>query len=449
MIYDLAIIGAGPAGADTAEYAAAQGLSVVLFEKNKVGGVCLNEGCIPTKTLLHSAHLYSQAQQGRKYAISASDVNLELSKLMARKTKILKKLGAGIKMSLEQHGVRLVCEGARLLERRDEGFVLEAGGDTYMARKVILATGSEAFIPPIEGLEEGSYWTAREALEVKELPQRLVVIGAGVIGMEFVSFFNTMGVEVSVVEMLPKILGPVDGELSEELRQVFEKRGVKFYLSTRVEAIRDGIVYARNEEGSIELQADRVLISVGRRPVMRDLGLETLGVACARGAVVVNEYMQTNVPGLYAIGDLNGTSMLAHTATREGVVAVDHIVGERPEPMSYRAIPGIVYTDPEIASVGKTEEELRAEGVEYRVHHVPMTLSGRFVIENEMGSGTCKLLTDTSGHLLGAHLLGNVSSEILTPAIMAVEQGMTLRELSRFVFPHPTIGEILRLAALH
>lgn len=450
MIYDLAIIGAGPGGADTAEYAASQGLSVVLFEKNKVGGVCLNEGCIPTKTLLHSAHIYAKALEGRKYAVSASDVSLELSKLMARKTKILKKLGAGIKMSLEKHGVELINAEVRLAGKQGDLFTVEtAEGATYQARKVILATGSEAFVPPIEGLQEGAYWTAREALEVKELPEKLVVIGAGVIGMEFVSFFNTMGVDVTVVEMLPKILGPVDGEISEELRAAFAKRGVKFHLCTRVTAIRDGIVYATNEGGELELPADKVLISVGRRAVTRGLGLESLGITCERGAVVVDEYMQTNIPGIYAIGDLNGTSMLAHTATREGVIAVDHIIGTKAQPMSYRAIPGIVYTDPEIASVGKTEEELRAEGIEYQVHRVPMTLSGRFVIENEMGSGVCKLLTDTEGRLIGAHLIGNASSEILVPAIMAVEQRMTLHELSRFVFPHPTISEIIRLASLH
>lgn len=449
MIYDIAIIGAGPGGADTAEYAASRGLSVVLMERNKVGGVCLNEGCVPTKALLHSAHIYAKAKEGRKYAVQASNVEIELPKLMARKTKILKKLGAGIKMNLTNRGVTLVEGTARLIGKDSAGiFTVSCGENEYQARHVILATGSEAFIPPIEGLQPGDYWTAREALEVSELPERLLVIGGGVIGMEFVSFFNTLGTEVTVVEMLPKILGPMDDEVSTELQAAFAKRGVKFHLSTRVVAIRDGVVYAENEAGTLEIPADRILMSVGRRALTRDLGLEELGVALTRGAVAVDEYMQTNIPGLYGVGDINGTSMLAHTATREGVIAVDHILGHA-EPMSYRAIPGIVYTDPEIASVGRTEQELRAEGVEYHVHRIPMTMSGRFVIENEMVMGLCKLLTDAEGVLLGAHLLGNGSSEILAPAIMAVENRMKLSDLSRIVFPHPTICEILRAAAMH
>lgn len=448
MIYDLAIIGAGPGGADAAEYAAARGLSVVIFEKNKVGGVCLNEGCVPTKALLHSAHIYAKAKEGRKYAVSTSEVELDLSKLMARKNKILKKLGAGIKLGLQKHEVTLVEAEARLAGQADGVFNIEAGEATYQAKHIILATGSEAFVPPIPGLEESGYWTAREALQVGELPKSLAVIGGGVIGMEFVSFFNTLGVEVTVVEMLPKILGPMDEELSTELQTAFAKRGVKFYLNTKVQSISNGVIHAEGPDGAVEIEAERILVSVGRRAIINGLGLETVGVATERAAVVVDEYMRTNVAGLYAVGDINGTSMLAHTATREGVIAVQHILGE-PEAMSYKAIPGIVYTDPEIASVGKTEAELKAAGVAYQVHQVPMSLSGRFVIENEMVNGLCKLITDEQGVLLGAHLLGNASSEILVPAIMAIDRGMTLRELSRIVFPHPTICEILRAAALH
>ncbi|KGN98814.1 dihydrolipoyl dehydrogenase [Porphyromonas sp. COT-290 OH3588] len=448
MIYDLSIIGAGPGGADAAEYAAARGLSVVIFEKNKVGGVCLNEGCVPTKALLHSAHIYAKAKEGRKYAVSTSEVELDLSKLMARKNKILKKLGAGIKLGLQKHEVTLVEAEARLAGQADGVFNIEAGEATYQAKHIIIATGSEAFVPPIPGLEESGYWTAREALQVGELPKSLAVIGGGVIGMEFVSFFNTLGVEVTVVEMLPKILGQMDEELSTELQTAFAKRGVKFYLNTKVQSISNGVIYAEGPDGAVEIEAERILVSVGRRAIINGLGLETVGVATERGAVVVDEYMRTNVAGLYAVGDINGTSMLAHTATREGVIAVQHILGE-PEAMSYKAIPGIVYTDPEIASVGKTEAELKAAGVAYQVHQVPMSLSGRFVIENEMVNGLCKLITDEQGVLLGAHLLGNASSEILVPAIMAIDRGMTLRELSRIVFPHPTICEILRAAALH
>ncbi|MDO4707601.1 MAG: dihydrolipoyl dehydrogenase [Porphyromonadaceae bacterium] len=447
--FDVAIIGAGPGGADAAEYAAAQGLSVVLFEKNKVGGVCLNEGCVPTKTLLHSAHIYAKASEGRKYAVSASEVSLDLGKLMARKTKILKKLSAGIRMGLERHGVTLVMEAAEIASKEGDIFTLRAGGEAYTARHVILATGSEAFIPPIEGLDGVPYWTAREALEVSELPESLAVIGGGVIGMEFVSFFSTLGVKVTVIEMLPKILGAMDGEVSSELQAAFAKRGVKFHLSTRVQRIENGVIVATDAEGQeLRLEAAQILVSVGRRAVTTGLGLETLGVAIERGAVVADEYLRTSVAGLYAVGDINGRSMLAHTATREGIVAVNHILG-RSDQMSYGAIPGIVYTDPEVAAVGRTEEELQASSTPYEVHKVPMSMSGRFVIENEMVSGLCKVLTDPEGVVLGVHMLGNTSSEILVPAIMAVDRGMKISELASFVFPHPTISEVLCSAALH
>ena len=448
MNYDVAIIGAGPGGTDAAEHAAAHGLRVVIFEKNKLGGVCLNEGCVPTKALLHSAHLLSEALDGKKYGLTISEAAFDLGKVMARKTKILKKLGAGIRIGLQGHEVEIVTEEARLTGRGDEGFTIAAGEATYTARHVIIATGSRAFIPPIDGLSDVPFWTAKEALEVEELPQSLVVLGGGVIGMEFVSFFSTLGVEVTVVEMLPKILGPMDEELSTELQKAFEKRKVKFHLSTKVTAVREGKVIAEHEGETLEIPFDKLLVSVGRRAVTDGLGLETVGVELQRGAVVVDEHLQTSVPGIYAVGDVNGTSMLAHTAAREGQVAVHHITGTE-DVMSYRAIPGIVYTDPEIAAVGQTEQELRAAGVDYEVHRVPMTLSGRFIIENEQGNGFCKLLTDKEGVILGAHLFGNGSSEILVPAIMAVEQRMKLSELSRIVFPHPTVCEIVRSATLH
>lgn len=448
MKFDLAIIGAGPGGTDAAEHAAAHGLRVVIFEKNKLGGVCLNEGCIPTKTLLHSAHLLSEAREGRKYGLSIPEAELELSKVMARKGKILKKLSAGIRMTLQNLGVEIVTEEARLTGHQDGAYQIQAGEASYEAPHVILATGSRAFVPPIPGLSEVPYWTAKEALEIGTLPSSLAVLGGGVIGMEFVSFFSTLGVEVTVIEMLPKILGPMDEEVSTELQKAFEKRGVKFHLETKVTAVREGVVVAEHAGETIEIPFEKLLVSVGRRAVTEGLGLETVGVELQRGAVRVDAHMQTSAPGIYAIGDINGVSMLAHTAAREGVIAVDHILGGSEE-MCYRAIPGIVYANPEIASVGYTEQELRAEGRPYEVHRVPMTLSGRFVIENEQGNGICKLLTDEQGVVLGAHFIGNGSSEILVPAIMAVQCGLKLSDLARVVFPHPTVCEILRLAALH
>jgi len=393
MKFDLAIIGAGPGGTDAAEHAAAHGLRVVIFEKNKLGGVCLNEGCIPTKTLLHSAHLLSEAREGRKYGLSIPESELELSKVMARKGKILKKLSAGIRMTLQNLGVEIVTEEARLTGHQGGAYQIQAGEASYEASHVILATGSRAFVPPIPGLSEVPYWTAKEALEIDTLPSSLAVLGGGVIGMEFVSFFSTLGVEVTVIEMLPKILGPMDEEVSTELQKAFEKRGVKFHLETKVTAVREGVVVAEHAGETIEIPFEKLLVSVGRRAVTEGLGLETVGVELQRGAVRVDVHMQTSASGIYAIGDINGVSMLAHTAAREGVIAVDHILGGSEE-MCYRAIPGIVYANPEIASVGYTEQELRAEGRPYEVHRVPMTLSGRFVIASS--SRTSRVMVSAS-----------------------------------------------------
>lgn len=383
MIYDLAIIGAGPGGSNAAEYASLNGLSVVIFEKKAVGGVCLNEGCVPTKTLLHSAHIYSKMLDGRKYAISATDPALDLPKLMARKNKILKKFGAGIKQGFVEKGVKLV-EGSAYIKGKDSDghYEVELDGKGYKSSKLIVATGSETFIPPIKGLDGIDYWTSKEALENKEVPASLTVIGGGVIGMEFVSFFSTLGTKVTVVEMLPKILGPMDEELSEELQSTFAKKGVKFYLNTKVTAVEAGKVFAENEEGKLEIESERIMVSVGRRPILAGFGLENLGLEIIKGGVKVNEHMQTSDPNVYACGDITGFSLLAHTASREGQVAVNHLLG-RKDHMHYDAIPAVVYTDPEVSSVGKTERELKEAGIKYEVRKIPMTYSGRFVIDRK------------------------------------------------------------------
>lgn len=444
MKYDVAIIGGGPAGYTAAEQAAKCGLSTVLFEKNALGGVCLNEGCIPTKTLLYSAKTFDQIRHASKYAVSAESPSFDLPKIIARKNKVVKKLTAGIRMKMKEAGVEVIAGEAEIKGRNAEGIVtVSCAGSDYEAAHLLLCTGSEAVIPPIPGLDMASCWTSREALQCKELPASLVIIGGGVIGMEFASFFNSLGVEVHVVEMLDKILGPMDRELSEMLQAEYAKRGVRFYLGCKVTAVNGADVTVEKDGETSVLHGERILLSVGRRPVTRGFGLETLGLEPFRSGVKVNEYMQTSVPNVYACGDITAFSLLAHTAVSEAEVAVAHIAGKA-RPMSYRAIPGVVYTNPEIAGVGKTEEELQAEGIAYTVRKVPMAFSGRFVAENEMGNGVCKWLLAEDGTLLGAHLLGNPASELVVIAGMAIEKGWKAEELRHFVFPHPTVGEILK-----
>lgn len=447
MKYQVIIIGGGPAGYTAAEAAGKAGLSVLLIEKKKnLGGVCLNEGCIPTKTLLYSAKTVDNARHASKYAVNVSDVSFDLGKIIARKSKVVRKLVLGVKSKLTSNKVDLVTGEAQIV---GPGRV-RCGEEMYEGENLILCTGSETFIPPIPGIETVDYWTHREALDNKELPASLAIVGGGVIGMEFASFFHSLGVEVTVIEMMDEILGGMDKELSALLRADYAKRGIKFLLSTKVVGLAQSdegtVVSYENAEGSGSIVAQRLLMSVGRRPVTKGFGLENLDLEkTERGAIRVNSRMQTSLPGVYVCGDLTGFSLLAHTAVREAEVAVHTILGKEDE-MSYRAIPGVVYTNPEIAGVGETEESATAKGLTYRGVKLPMAFSGRFVAENEGVNGVCKLLIGENEQIIGAHVLGNPASEIIVLAGTAIELGLTAAQWKKIVFPHPTVGEIFREA---
>ena len=424
-----------------AEKAAKGGFSVVFFEKRELGGVCLNEGCIPTKTLLYSAKVLDYAKHGDKYGVVVADSSLDFPAVMKRKEKVVKKLVGGVRVRMRDAAVEVVKAEAFIKGAIPGGFALEADEETYEAARLLICTGSEAAVPPIPGLKDSSaVVTNREILQLSEIPEKLVVIGGGVIGMEFASFFNSIGTQVTVIEMLPKILGPMDNEISAMLQAQYAKKGVEFHLSCKVTGIEGNAVVYENPEGeTCRAEGDKILLSVGRRANVRGFGLENIGVTVERG-VVVDSHMRTSVPGVWAAGDVTAFSMLAHTASREAEVAVADMLGE-PAEMSYKAIPGIVYTNPEVAGVGLTEQEA---GPDVKVLKLPMAYSGRFVAENERGEGLCKVLVDASGVVVGVHMLGNPCSEIIVAAAIAVEKGMTVPELLSVVFPHPTVGEILK-----
>ena len=443
-MYDLAIIGGGPAGYVAAENAGAKGLRVVLFEKRELGGVCLNEGCIPTKTLLYSAKMYDHATGGKKYGITANEVTYEYKKIVDRKTKVVRKLVAGIKMKMEAHGVEVIRGEAMITGGDTECIRIACEGNEYKASKLLICTGSEAFVPPIPGVEgNAAIVTNREILALTEPPQSLVVIGGGVIGMEFASFYNSLGIPVTVIEMQPEILGGMDKEVSEMLRGIYAKRGVKFCLQCKVTAVEGNVVHYTDAEGNEQqAEGDKVLMSVGRRAVLKGFGLENIDIETDRG-IKVNGHMQTSMPNVYAAGDVTGFSQLAHTASREAEVAVNHMLGIE-DCMEYNAIPGIVYTNPEVSGVGITEEQAANAGVEYSLHKLPMTYSGRFVAENEGMTGLCKVLVSTDCKVLGVHMLGNSSSEFICAACMAITNGLSVEQLRRTVFPHPTVSEIIK-----
>ena len=442
--YQIAIIGGGPAGYTAAEKAGRAGMSVVLFEKKSLGGVCLNEGCIPTKTLLYSAKIYDNAKSSSKYGVSTSDVSFDLSKIVSRKQKVVRKLVLGVKSRLAAQGVKVVT-GEAVIKAANR---IVCGDETYACDNLIVCTGSKTFIPSVKGIEDISYWTHKDALDNKVLPDSLVVVGGGVIGMEFASFFNSLGVKVTVIEMMNEILGGIDSEIAGLLRVDYAKRGVKFLIGTKVERF-DGEesnieVHYENADGEGFVSGEKVLMSVGRRPQTEGYGLENLGLELTeRGRIKVDSHLETSVKGVYVCGDLNGVSLLAHTAVREAEVAVAHILGIEDE-MSYKAIPGVVYTNPEVASVGMTEDMIKMSGKKYNVVKLPMAFSGRFVAENEGVNGLIKAISDEDGRLLGVHIYGNPASEMIVLAGMMIEDGRSIDDLKRYVFPHPSVSEIYK-----
>ena len=453
-MYDLAIMGGGPGGYVAAGRAGAAGLSVILFEKRELGGVCLNEGCVPTKTLLYSAKVYDYTRHADQYGVNVEASSIDFGAIFKRKEKVVKKLVGGVKAQMKGAKVEVVKGEAVITGRGADGITIACNDASYSARNLLICTGSEAAVPPIPGLREGlggAVVTNREILSLAEKPERLVVIGGGVIGMEFASFFNSIGTQVTVVEMLPKILGPLDDEISSMLQAQYEKKGVEFHLSCKVVAVEGNeVVYEDPEGKTCRAQGDKILVSVGRRANFQGIGLENIGVELALNpagrpyGIKVDEKMRTNVPGVYAAGDVTGFSMLAHTASREGEVAVNNILGKA-DHMRYNAIPGVVYTNPEVAGVGVTEADAKKQGLDYTVLKLPMAYSGRFVAENERGEGLCKVIVGKQYHeVLGVHMLGNPCSEMIHSACVAIEQEMTVEQLKEVVFPHPTVSEILK-----
>lgn len=445
-MFDLMIIGGGPAGYVAAERAGSKGLKVVLFEKKTIGGVCLNEGCIPTKALLYSAKMYEHAVEGDKFGVLADNVSFDYGKMVARKNKLVRKLVGGVKMKMKSNKVEVV-EGEAVLESRsDEGVVLTCNGEKYTGKNVLICTGSEASVPPIPGLKEAAdvILTNREILEMKERPESLVVIGGGVIGMEFACFYQGLGTKVTVVEMLPEILGGLDGEVSAMVRDYFAKKGIDFHMQAKVTKVDGNKVTFEKDGKSETVEGEKILLSVGRRPVTKGVGLENLNIELDRGGIKVDERMRTNVDNVFAAGDVTGYSLLAHTASREAEVVVNNITGGD-DVMSYKAIPGVVYISPEVAGVGETEETAKEKGLAYKTAKLPMTYAGRFMIENERFSGFCKVLIgEKYGEILGIHMFGNPSSEMVYGACLAIEQEMTLEEMKKVVFPHPTVSEIFK-----
>ena len=440
MRYFLAIIGGGPAGYTAAEIASKAGKDVVLFEQNALGGTCLNVGCIPTKTLLYSAKQYFNATHADKYGVTAENVSFDYVKMQQRKTKVVRKLVAGIRAKLNNEHCTVINGAASVVSRTDELVTIACGEEQYEAENLLICTGSTNFVPPIPGIKDNEHvWDSTAALEAKELPQSIAIVGGGVIGMEFATLYHELGVPVTVIEAMPTILPNIDQDIVAVLREKYEKAGIKILTSTKVVEI-NGQRLTVNGEREEEIEADKILVSVGRRANLQ--GLEALtDLEYNRGAIVVDDFMKTNLDNVYAAGDVTGKIMLAHVASRQAEVAVGRMLKQIPlQRIAYNAIPSVVYTNPEIACIGITEKDFDAE-----VRTLPMTFSGRFVAENEGENGLCKMLIDKKSHsVLGVHMIGNPCSEFVAAASFAVRMGYTVDEFKQVVFPHPTVSEILK-----
>lgn len=450
MSYDLVVLGGGPAGYLACERAAHEGMKVVLIEKRNVGGVCLNEGCIPSKTFLYSAKIKDGAEHGDKYGVVCKGIEIDHKAVVARKNKVVKMLTGGIASMLKGLGVEWVKAAGVIKGKGSDGYEVEADGKVYAGKRLLIATGSEAAMPPIDGLKEqyekGFALTNREILDIESVPKKLVVIGGGVIGLEMASYFNSAGSEVTVIEMLEQIGGPIDADIAKLLKKNYEDKGITFKMGCKVTKIENGAVVYEEAGKQQKAVCDKTLVCIGRKANTQGIGLETIGVLLERGAVVTDEKMKTNLPEVYAAGDVNGKSMLAHTAYREAEVAVNNMLGKK-DTMKYNAIPGVIYTNPEVAGVGETEQSAKEKGLDVTVKKVPMQFAGRYVAENEGGNGFVKIIVDNKWNkVVGVHMITNYASEIIWGADVLVQKEIPVEQIKKIVFPHPTVCEIIREA---
>lgn len=441
-MYDVIVIGSGPAGYVAAERAGEMGRQTLLIERDEhLGGVCLNSGCIPTKSMLYCAKAYHHARHGAAFGVHAENVAFDYDAVRTRTVGIQNKLRSGIVGLMKRHKVEVAHGAACLLDRQ----TVAVGDETYKGRNVLICTGSRPFLPPIPGLTESKAVLTNEGfLSQDAMPENLCIIGGGVIGTEFASLYATVGRRVEVIEMLPEICGPTDTELAKTVRKELEKRGVTFHLKASVTRVEDGTVtFTDKKDTEQTLEADRILVATGRAVNVEDIGLEAAGVDFDRRGIKVNDRAETNVPGIYAAGDVTGRWQLAHFASRQATVAITNMFGGS---MRCRedAVPAVVYTDPEIASVGLTQRQCRERGTPVRTAKFNLGANGRYLAETDGGRGVCKLVVGADhGAILGVHMVGPGVSEMIAAAAVAVEGELRAADLAEVIFPHPTISEAI------
>jgi len=454
--FDVTIIGSGPGGYVSAIRCAQLGFKTAIIEKySTLGGTCLNVGCIPSKALLASSHHYEELQHFADHGIEVSgDVKVNLEKMIARKQAVVDQTSGGVKFLMDKNNIT-VFNGVGSFESATSVKVTKSDGSSEIikSKNIIIATGSKPSNLPFIKLDKDRIITSTEALKLKEVPKHLVIIGGGVIGIELGQVYLRLGAQVSVVEFMDRIIPGMDAALSKELTKVLKKQGMKFYTSHKVQSVeraRDVVtVKAENAKGEIiTLEGDYSLVSVGRRPYTDGLNAEKAGVKVTdRGMVEVNDHLQTNIPNIYAIGDVVRGAMLAHKAEEEGVMVAEILAGQKPH-IDYNLIPGVVYTWPEVAAVGKTEEQLKAEGVAYKAGSFPFKALGRARAGGDT-DGFVKILADAkTDEVLGVHMIGARCADLIAEAVTAMEFRASAEDISRMSHAHPTFAEAIKEAAL-
>ena len=442
--YDAAILGGGPGGYVAAIRLAKLGKKVALIEKDKVGGTCLNRGCIPTKALLHSAEVYGQALHAAQYGVFAEGVNFKYDIIAGRKDDVVSKLRSGIEFLLKKAKVDVI-KGEGTLEAKNK--IVVDGKDSIEADSIIIASGSKPSKVPIPGIDSEGVVDSDAVLAFTQIPESMVIIGGGVIGIEFATLFNAFGKKVTVVEMLPQILGGVDDEIAVKTRKVLEKKGIEIFTSAKVTGIEKGVV-VHFETGTEQksVTAEKCVVAIGRTPCTAGIGLEALGIKMNRNFIDVDEHMSTSVSGIYAIGDITGKAQLAHVASEQGLVAAHNIAGQS-KVMHYDVIPACIYTSPEIACVGMTEAAAKEKGIKYKVGSFLTAANGKSMISGE-SNGVVKIVTDEeTGEILGAHFMCPRATDMIAEICAVMRAEGTIEELSDTVHPHPTVSEMIMEAA--
>jgi dihydrolipoamide dehydrogenase len=447
-MYDLIVVGGGPGGYEAAIHAGKMGKKVALVEKERLGGTCLNVGCIPAKTFLRSSKLFRECSEAAAYGVKVGVPEFDMPVVVERKNRIVATLTKGVQGLLKRAGVEVISGHARMISRN----TIEVGDVRLEAANILLATGSRPAVPPIPGIQSEFTLDSNSVFELKEVPGTIAIVGGGYIGLEFACFFQEIGAKVQVFEMLPEIAAGADSEIATRMLRILTQKGIEFHLSAKVLRIEGHTLHFAGQDGKeSSVEADYILNSTGRRPNVEDLGLEKVGIDFTPKGVKTSDQGKTNVPGVWACGDVTGRRMLAHAASREGIVAVNNMFGHR-DRVRYASLPAVVYTHPEVAMVGRTEEELKAAGIKYKKSTVPMAVAGRYLVEHEDGTGVVKVLCGAEfGEILGVHAIGDASSEFIIAAATMVETEMSAASASQLVFPHPTVSEALKeaIVAIH